>query len=159
MPEPTRFTLNGKLTEVDVDPGRSLLWVLRTELGLTGTKYGCGEEMCGACTVLVDGRAEHACGTPVRSVQGREVTTIEGLAPDGVLHPVQQAFVDHDALQCGYCTPGLILGAVAFLGRNPDPTPEAIKAGLEGHLCRCGTHVRVIWAVQAAARTLQEARP
>ncbi len=159
MREVIRFTLNGKPTEVDVDPGRTLLWVLRTELGLTGTKYGCGEEMCGACTVLVDGRAEYACGAPVASVQGREVTTIEGLAPNGALHPVQQAFVDHDALQCGYCTPGLILGAVAFLSRNPDPTPEAIKEGLEGHLCRCGTYVRVIEAVRAAADTLKEARP
>lgn len=159
MPDAIQFTLNGKPTEVDVDPGRTLLWVLRTELGLTGTKYGCGEEMCGACTVLVDGRAEYACGTPVRSVQGREVTTIEGLARDGRLHPVQQAFADHDALQCGFCTPGLILGAVAFLGRNPDPSPEAIKAGLEGHLCRCGAYVRVIEAVRAAADALKEARP
>lgn len=159
MQEAIRFTLNGKPTELDVDPGRTLLWVLRTELGLTGTKYGCGEEMCGACTVLVDGQATYACGMPMRSVQGREVTTIEGLAPDGALHPVQQAFVDHDALQCGYCTPGLILGAVAFLARNPDPTPESIRAGLEEHLCRCGTHVRVIQAVQAAAAALKEARP
>jgi len=159
MPEAIRFTLNGAPAEIEVDPERSLLWVLRTELGLTGTKYGCGEEECGACTVLVDGRAVYACTTPVAAAQGREVTTIEGLARDGKLHPVQQAFAEHDALQCGFCTPGLILGAVAFLGRNPEPTPEAIKAGLEGHLCRCGTHVRVIRAVQAAARTLREARP
>jgi aerobic-type carbon monoxide dehydrogenase small subunit (CoxS/CutS family) len=159
MPRPIRFTLNGAPTEIDVDPERALLWVLRTELGLTGTKYGCGEEHCGACTVLLDGRATYACGTPVGSVQGREVVTIEGLAPGGALHPVQQAFVEHDALQCGFCTPGLILGAVAFLSRNPEPTPEAIRAGLEGHLCRCGTHVRVIRAVQAAAAALKEVRP
>ena len=159
MPQPIRFTLNGAPVEIDVDPERSLLWALRTELGLTGTKYGCGEEECGACTVLLDGRAVYSCGTPVRSAEGREVTTIEGLAGDGKLHPVQQAFADHDALQCGFCTPGMILGAVAFLGRNPDPTPEAIREGLEGHLCRCGTHVRVIRAVQAAAGTLKEARP
>ena len=159
MPEPIRFTLNGAPAEIDVDPGRSLLWVLRTELGLTGTKYGCGEEECGSCTVLVDGQATYACGTPVGSVRGREVVTIEGLARDGRLHPVQQAFADHDALQCGFCTPGLILGAVALLSRNPEPTPEAIKAGLEGHLCRCGTYVRVVEAVQTAARTLREARP
>jgi nicotinate dehydrogenase subunit A len=159
MSQAIRFTLNGAPTEIDVDPERSLLWVLRTELGLTGTKYGCGEEECGACTVLLDGRPAYACGTSVRSVQGREVTTIEGLEKDGKLHAVQQAFVDHDALQCGFCTPGMILGAVAFLARNPDPTAEAVKAGLEGHLCRCGTHVRVISAVQAAARTLKEARP
>jgi aerobic-type carbon monoxide dehydrogenase small subunit (CoxS/CutS family) len=159
MPEAIRFTLNGAPAAIEVDPERSLLWVLRTELGLTGTKYGCGEEECGACTVLVDGRATFSCTTPVSAVQRREVTTIEGLGRDGELHPVQQAFAEHDALQCGFCTPGLILGAVAFLGRNPEPAPEAIKAGLEGHLCRCGTHVRVIRAVQAAARTLREARP
>ncbi|MHB1192146.1 MAG: (2Fe-2S)-binding protein [Longimicrobiales bacterium] len=159
MPEAIRFTLNGAPTEIDVDPGRALLWVLRTDLGLTGTKYGCGEEECGACVVLLDGRAAYSCGTPVGEVRGLEVTTIEGLAGDGRLHPVQEAFADHDALQCGFCTPGMVLGAVAFLARNPDPTPEAIRAGLEGHLCRCGTHVRVIQAVQAAAQTLREARP
>ncbi len=159
MPEAIRFTLNGAPAELDVDPGRALLWVLRTDLGLTGTKYGCGEEMCGSCVVLLDGRAVYSCGTPVGAVRGREVTTIEGLARDGRLHPVQQAFADHDALQCGFCTPGLILGAVSFLSRNPDPTPEAIKEGLEGHLCRCGTYVRVIEAVRAAADALEEARP
>ncbi|MDP2956131.1 MAG: (2Fe-2S)-binding protein [Longimicrobiales bacterium] len=159
MPQAIRFTLNGQATEIDVDPGRPLLWVLRTDLGLTGTKYGCGERECGSCTVLLDGRPVTSCRTPVRSVQGREVTTIEGLEKDGKLHPVQQAFADHDALQCGFCTPGLIMGAVGFLQRNPDPTPEEIREGLEGHLCRCGTHVRVIQAVQAAARTLTEDRP
>lgn len=159
MTDAIQFVLNGRPTEVDVDPGRLLLWVLRTDLGLTGTKYGCGERECGSCVVLVDGRATYACRTPVRSVQGREVTTIEGLARDGRLHPVQQAFADHDALQCGFCTPGLIMGAVAFLQRNPEPTPEQIAEGLEGHLCRCGTYVRVIEAVRAAALTLGEARP
>ena len=159
MREVIRFTLNGKPTELDVDPERSLLWALRTELALTGTKYGCGVEECGSCTVLVDGQATHACATPVRSVRGRAVTTIEGLERDGALHPVQRAFADHGALQCGFCTPGLILGAVSFLSRNPEPTPEDIKRGLEGHLCRCGTHVRVIQAVQAAAQALKEARP
>ena len=159
MREVIRFTLNGKPTELDVDPERSLLWALRTELALTGTKYGCGVEECGSCTVLVDGQATHACATPVRSVRGRAVTTIEGLERDGALHPVQRAFTDHGALQCGFCTPGLILGAVSFLSRNPEPTPEDIKRGLEGHLCRCGTHVRVIQAVQAAAQALKEARP
>jgi len=154
-----QFTLNGKPTELEVDPERSLLWVLRTDLGLTGTKYGCGIEECGSCTVLLDGRATFSCGTPVRSVQGREVTTIEGLAQDGKLHPVQRAFAEHDALQCGFCTPGMILGAVSFLSRNADPTPEQIKQGLEAHLCRCGAHVRVVQAVQAAAQTLREARP
>ena len=159
MPQAIQFLLNGQSTEIDVDPRRPLLWVLRTDLGLTGTKYGCGERECGACTVLLDGRPVYSCRTPVRSVQGREVTTIEGLEKDGKLHPVQQAFADHDALQCGFCTPGLIMGAVGFLQRNPDPTPAEIRAGLEGHLCRCGTHVRVIQAVQAAAKTLTEDRP
>jgi len=159
MPQAIQFVLNGRPSEIDVDPRRPLLWVLRTDLGLTGTKYGCGERECGACTVLLDGRPVFACRTPVRSVQGREVTTIEGLEKDGKLHPVQQAFADHDALQCGFCTPGLVMGAVGLLMRNPDPTPGAIREGLEGHLCRCGTHVRVIEAVQAAARTLAEDRP
>lgn len=159
MPQAIQFLLNGQSTEIDVDPGRPLLWVLRTDLGLTGTKYGCGERVCGSCTVLLDGRPVYSCRTPVRSVQGREITTIEGLEQDGKLHPVQQAFAEHDALQCGFCTPGLIMGAVAFLQRNPDPTPEEIREGLEGHLCRCGTHVRVIQAVQAAAKTLTEDRP
>jgi len=159
MPQAIQFVLNGQPTEIDVDPRRPLLWVLRTDLGLTGTKYGCGERECGACTVLLDGRPVFACRTPVRSVQGREVTTVEGLEKDGKLHPVQQAFADHDALQCGFCTPGLVMGAVGLLMRNPDPTPGAIREGLEGHLCRCGTHVRVIEAVQAAARTLAEDRP
>ena len=154
-----QFVLNGKPTEIDTDPRRPLLWVLRTDLALTGTKYGCGERECGSCTVLLDGRPIFSCRTPVRSAQGREVTTIEGLERDGKLHPVQQAFAEHDALQCGFCTPGLIMGAVGFLSRNPDPTPDAIKEGLEGHLCRCGTHIRVIQAVQTAARTLAEDRP
>ena len=159
MPQAIQFLLNGQSTEIDVDPRRPLLWVLRTDLGLTGTKYGCGERECGSCTVLLDGRPVYSCRTPVRSVQGREITTIEGLEKDGKLHPVQQAFADHDALQCGFCTPGLIMGAVGFLQRNPDPTPEEIREGLEDHLCRCGTHVRVIQAVQAAAKTLTEDRP
>ena len=159
MPQAIQFVLNGQATEIEVDPGRPLLWVLRTDLDLTGTKYGCGERECGACTVLLDGRPVFSCRTPVRSVQGREVTTIEGLEKDGKLHPVQQAFADHDALQCGFCTPGLVMRSVGFLMRNPDPTPDQIREGLEGHLCRCGTHLRVIGAVQAAARTLTEGRP
>lgn len=159
MPQPIQFVLNGEPTEIDVDPRRPMLWVLRTDLGLTGTKYGCGERECGSCTVLLGGRAVYACRTPIRSAQGREITTIEGLERDGRLHPVQQAFADHDALQCGFCTPGLIMGAVGFLSRNPDPTENEIREGLEGHLCRCGTHVRVIEAVRDAARKLTEDRP
>jgi aerobic-type carbon monoxide dehydrogenase small subunit (CoxS/CutS family) len=150
------FILNGEVTELDVDPRRRLLWVLRTELGLTGTKYGCGERECGACTVLLDGRRVFSCDTAVSAVIDREVTTIEGLADGDELHPVQQAFADHDALQCGFCTPGLIMGAVSLLERSPEPTEEEIKEGLQRHLCRCGTHVRVIQAVQSASRAMQE---
>lgn len=149
------FLLNGEPTEVDVDPRRKLLWVLRTELALTGTKYGCGEEECGACAVLVDGRRVFSCDVAMSSVTDSEVTTIEGLADGDVLHPVQQAFADHDALQCGFCTPGLIMGAVSLLERNPAPSEDEIKEGLERHLCRCGTHVRVIQAVQAASQVMQ----
>ncbi|NJD11468.1 MAG: (2Fe-2S)-binding protein [Gemmatimonadetes bacterium] len=155
MNQRIRFTLNGQTAEVDTDPARSLLWVLRTDLGLTGTKFGCGEGHCGACTVLVNGQATESCSLPVGRAAGAEVTTIEGLAQGAQLHPVQLAFMEHDALQCGFCTPGMILRATALLRRDPDPTPEAIVAGLEGHLCRCGTHVRVIAAVRTAARALQ----
>lgn len=154
-----QFRLNGEPVELDVDSRRPLLWVLRTELGLTGTKYGCGERECGACTVLLDGRPAFSCRTAVSSAQGREVITIEGLEQNGSLHPVQQAFADHDALQCGFCTPGMIMGAVGLLRRNPDPSPEEIAAGLEGHLCRCGTYNRVVEAVRTAAETLQEGQP
>ncbi len=146
-----RFLLNGRPTEITVEPDRMLLWALRSDLELTGTKYGCGQAHCGACTVLVDDQAVDSCHHPVGAVEGRSVVTIEGLARDGRLHPVQEAFVEHDALQCGYCTPGMILGAVGLLNRNPDPTPEEIIQGMEGHLCRCGTHGRVIDAIRTAA--------
>jgi len=149
------FTLNGKPVELAVDGSRRLLWVLRGEMGLTGSKFGCGQGQCGSCTVLVDGRAVRSCITPVASVAGKQVVTIEGLATDGELHPLQRAFVEHGALQCGYCTPGMILGAHALLERNPDPSEEDVVAGLEGHLCRCGTHVRVVQAVRAAAEELR----
>jgi len=154
MSQRIRFTLNGRPAEVETDPTRGLLWVLRTDLGLTGTKYGCGDSHCGACTVLLDGQPVNSCALPVSSVSGAEITTIEGLAQGGELHPVQRAFVEHDALQCGFCTPGMILSAVGLLRRDPDPTPAAILAGLEGQLCRCGTHVRVIEAVRTAARQM-----
>ena len=151
MDEIIRFRLNGRPAEISVDPDRMLLWVLRSELSLTGTKYGCGEAHCGACTVLLDGQVTRSCLTPMRSVKGVEVTTIEGIAQGDDLHPVQGAFVAHDAMQCGYCTPGLIMGAYGLLQRNPNPSEEEIIQGLEGHLCRCGTHVRVIEAVKEAA--------
>jgi aerobic-type carbon monoxide dehydrogenase small subunit (CoxS/CutS family) len=151
MEEVVRFTLNGKPTEVTVDSDCMLLWVLRTDLGLTGTKYGCGEGQCGACTVLVNDQAVRSCATPVKLVQGKTVTTIEGLAQNGKLHPLQKAFMAHDALQCGFCTPGMILSAYSLLKRNPRPTEAQIREGLEGNLCRCGAHVRIIEAVKTAA--------
>jgi aerobic-type carbon monoxide dehydrogenase small subunit (CoxS/CutS family) len=153
MSEPIAFKLNGAPVRVSADGERKLLWVLRTELGLTGTKFGCGEAHCGACTVLRDGAAIRACMTPLRSVQGREVTTIEGLAHGEALHPLQAAFVEHDALQCGFCTPGMILGAAALLRKTPRPTREQIVAGMNHHLCRCGAYTRIIDAIAAAAGT------
>ncbi len=154
MEEVVRFTLNGKPTELTVDSDRMLLWVLRTDLGLTGTKYGCGEGQCGACTVLVNDQAVRSCAMPVKLVQGKTVTTIEGLAQNGKLHPLQKAFMEHDALQCGYCTPGMILSAYSLLKQNPRPTEAQIREGLEGNLCRCGAHQRIIAAVQAAAKAM-----
>ncbi len=156
--ETVRFTLNDRPVGLDVDGERMLLWVLRTELGLTGTKYGCGTGLCGACTVLVDDEAVSSCQITVGSVAGRRVTTIEGLARDGGLHPVQSAFVEHDALQCGFCTPGMILKACSLLASNPAPTREQIVEALEDNLCRCGAHVRIIDAVQTAARSLRGGR-
>jgi aerobic-type carbon monoxide dehydrogenase small subunit (CoxS/CutS family) len=157
MEEVVRFTLNGKPTEVTVDSDRKLLWVLRTDLGLTGMKYGCGEGQCGACTVLVDGEAVRSCVTSVAAVQGKAVTTIEGLAvDDGTLHPLQKAFAENDALQCGYCTPGMILTAYSLLRRTARPTEAQIREALEYNLCRCGAHKRIVEAVQAAAKEMGE---
>ncbi len=150
------FTLNGKPVRLAVDDDRMLLWVLRYDLGLTGTKYGCGQALCGACTVLVDDEAVNACVTPVKDVAGRRVLTIEGLGREGRLDPLQQAFQDGHAFQCGYCTPGMILRAHALLRRTPHPTRAQVAEELEGHLCRCGSHVRILDAVEAAAK---EVRP
>lgn len=155
MAEVVRFTLNGKPTALTVDSDRMLLWVLRTDLGLTGMKYGCGIGVCGACTVLVDDKAVRSCGLPVKLVQGKTVTTIEGLAGDGKLHPLQKAFMEHDALQCGYCTPGMILSAYSLLRENPRPSYSQIVEGMDGNLCRCGAHKRIIEAVQAAAKEME----
>lgn len=152
MVESVSFTLNGKPVRLEVDAGRMLLWVLRTELGLTGAKYGCGEGFCGTCTVLVDGAPVRSCRTPMAGVRGKAVLTIEGLERDGKLHPLQEAFIRHEAMQCGYCTSGMILTAYALLARNPHPTRQEIVDGLEDSLCRCGTHTRVILAVQDATR-------
>jgi len=153
--ESISFKLNGKSVSLKVDSNRKLLWVLRTNLGLTGTKYGCGIAQCGACTVLVDKRAVRSCIVPVRNVEGKEVLTIEGLAQNGKLHPLQEAFIKHDALQCGFCTPGMILNAYSLLLRNPEPTSAEIIQGMEGNLCRCGSHSRIIQAIQSAAKKMK----
>jgi aerobic-type carbon monoxide dehydrogenase small subunit (CoxS/CutS family) len=145
-------TVNGVPHQLDVDESRRLLWVLRDDLGLTGTKFGCGVSSCGSCTVIVDGKAVHSCVTTMKSVDGKHVTTIEGLAKGDELSPVQRGFVEHLGFQCGYCTPGMIMGGTALLMTNPKPTRDEIVKGLEGHLCRCGAHVRIVDAVEAASR-------
>ena len=146
-----RFDLNGEAVSLTGDEDRKLLWMLRTDLALTGVKYGCGEGLCGACTVLVNGKAVLACQTPVKDVSGAEIVTIEGLAQNGSLHPIQQAFIDHDALQCGFCTPGMILASKSFLDENPKPTREEAKEALSGNLCRCTGYVKILDSVMAAA--------
>ena len=144
-------TVNGVAHHLDVAEDRRLLWVLRDDLGLTGTKFGCGVAACGSCTVIVDGKAVHSCTTTMKSVDGKHVTTIEGLASGDHLTPVQQGFVDHLGFQCGYCTPGMIMGGHALLMNNPKPTREEIVKGMEGHLCRCGAHGRIVDAIEAAS--------
>jgi aerobic carbon-monoxide dehydrogenase small subunit len=146
-----RFHLNGRPTTVNAAADRMLLWVLRTDLGLTGAKYGCGEAICGACTVLIDGKTAHSCVTPLKHVNGKKVVTIEGLARGERLHPLQQAFIDHGAFQCGYCTSGMLMHAYAFLEKNPTPSRAAIVAGMERMLCRCGAHQRIVAAIESAA--------
>jgi len=155
MAETIAFTLNGKPVTVNTDGQRPLLWVLRTDLGLTGTKFGCGQALCGACTVLVDNKAVRSCTHPVRNVAGRQVRTIEGLSSNGDLHPLQKAFVEHDALQCGFCTPGMILTAYSLLQENPQPTREEVIKGMDNNLCRCGAHTRIIDAIQDAAAQMK----
>jgi aerobic-type carbon monoxide dehydrogenase small subunit (CoxS/CutS family) len=146
------FTLNGKPVTLDVEDDRLLLWALRTELGLTGTKYGCGEGDCGACTVLVDGKAVRSCLHTLKQVANKDVATIEGLARDGKLHPLQQAFIDHGGFQCGFCTPGMLLAAVALLRENPRPSRAEIAVRMERNLCRCGAHQRILDAIEAVGR-------
>lgn len=155
MKQIIQFTLNGEPVRLETEPGRPLLWVLRGDMALTGTKYGCGEGFCGACAVLVDGQAMRACVVTVEAVAGKAVTTIEGLARDGQLHPVQQAFMEHDALQCGYCTPGMIVTAAALLSGNPKASEADIVAGLDNNFCRCGAHKRILEAVRSVARNEQ----
>jgi nicotinate dehydrogenase subunit A len=147
-----RFRLNGKPAALDTDDGRTLLWVLRTDFELTGTKYGCGAGICGACTVLVEGKAVRSCQISLKEVAGKEVVTVEGLARDGKLHPLQQAFIDHGGLQCGYCTSGMLMNAFALLREKPHPTEEQIVAGMDDNLCRCGAHRRIVAAIEDAAR-------
>ncbi len=155
MKELVQFRLNGKPVTLTVDSDRMLLWVLRTDLGVTGPKYGCGEGLCGACTILLDNKAVRSCQLPVKSVKGRDVITIEGLAANGNLHPLQKAFMEHDALQCGFCTSGMILTAYSFLQKHPQPTYSEIVQNMDHNLCRCGAHNRIIRAIQAAAQEMQ----
>lgn len=155
MKETIRFKLNHQPVNINVEGERMLLWVLRTDLGVTGPKYGCGEALCGACTVLVNNEAVLSCQTPVRDVNGAEVLTIEGLEKNGSLHPLQKAFIKHDALQCGFCTPGMILTAHSLLSENPRLSREDIIEGMDGNLCRCGSHKRIIQAIETAGKEMK----
>jgi len=145
------FTLNGKPARVTVGDERMLLWVLRSDLGLTGTKFGCGAALCGACTVIVDKQAVRSCSIPVKDVAGKQVLTIEGLSQEGRLHPIQEAFLKHHAFQCGYCTPGMVLNAYALLLRTPRPTHDEIIRHMDDNLCRCGAQMRIVEAIQEAS--------
>jgi aerobic-type carbon monoxide dehydrogenase small subunit (CoxS/CutS family) len=155
MIEKISFTLNNKPVTLEVEGDRELLWVLRTDLGLTGTKYGCGEGICGACTVLINNEAVPSCQIRIKEVAGAEVTTIEGLEKDGSLHPLQKAFIEHDALQCGFCTPGMIMKAHSLLTENPNPSRAEIVKGMDGNLCRCGAHPRILDAIESAAKEME----
>jgi aerobic-type carbon monoxide dehydrogenase small subunit (CoxS/CutS family) len=156
MESSLRFVLNGHPVTLRTDSSATLLWALRTDLGLTGTKYGCGEGLCGACEVIVGGKAVRACLTTLQSIAGKEVMTIEGLARGGKLHPLQQAFIDVGAFQCGYCTPGMLMSAYALLREDPHPSREVIADRMEHHLCRCGAHQRIFQAIESASRRIGE---
>jgi aerobic-type carbon monoxide dehydrogenase small subunit (CoxS/CutS family) len=153
-----RLTVNGRPVSVDDDGSTPLLTVLRSELGLTGAKYGCGTEKCGACMVLIDGEPHYACSREIGTLTGRSVTTVEGLTRNGTLHPLQQALLDAQAGQCGYCLPGIVISGAALLERNPKPSHDEIVAALDPHLCRCGVHNRIIRAVQQAGAAMAEGR-
>jgi len=143
-----QFNINGSPVSLDTDDQRMLLWVLRTDLGLTGTKYGCGEGICGACAVVIGGEARRSCLTPLSQVSGANVLTVEGLAKEGHLHPLQQAFIDHGAFQCGYCTSGMLMDAYAMLNADPRPSRDKIIAQMEHNICRCGAHQRIVAAIE-----------
>lgn len=155
MKEVIQFKLNGKPVRLTTESERMLLWAIRSDLSLTGAKYGCGEGFCGACTVLVNEEAIRSCQFPVKNVKGKDVMTIEGLARNGEPHPLQKAFIEHDALQCGFCTPGMILQAYSLLLKNPRPNREEILQGMDDNLCRCGSHTRIIQAIQTAAKEMK----
>ena len=158
MPNVQELRINGKAVRVEADRERSLLGVLRDDLGLTGAKYGCGEGRCGACTVLLDGQPVRSCTTKLGAVAAREITTIEGLERDGKLHPLQQAFLDAGAMQCAYCTSGMIVTGAGLLQQNPDPSRQEIVEYMDGNICRCGTYPRIIAAIRKAAQAVKEAR-
>jgi aerobic-type carbon monoxide dehydrogenase small subunit (CoxS/CutS family) len=153
MKQTSRFSLNGETVTLDTEPDRTLLWVLRTDLELTGAKYGCGAGMCGSCTVIIDGQAARACITSLESVQGKEVITSEGLAQNGELHPLQEAFLQEGGYQCGYCTPGMIMNAYGLLLENPTPTRDEIVRSMENNLCRCSAYKRIVEAIGTVAAT------
>jgi len=155
MKETIHFKLNGKSKRLALDGERMLLWALRSEIHLTGTKFGCGEGFCGACTVLVNKEAVRSCQYPVKDVKGKEVITIEGLAKNGNLHPLQKAFIKHDALQCGFCTPGMILNAYSLLLKNPRPARTEIIQSMDENLCRCGSYMRIVQAIQTATKEMR----
>lgn len=155
MIEMIKFKVNGKPISLAVDGERKLLWVLRADLGFTSAKYGCGEGLCGACTVLVDKDAALSCQMTVKEIEGKEVVTIEGLEKNGRLHPLQKAFIRHDALQCGFCTPGMILKAHGLLSENPQPSRDEIIQEMDENLCRCGSHKRIVQAIQTAAKEMK----
>jgi len=155
MKKTIQFTFNNKPTQIEVEDNQTLLWVIRSSLNMTGTKYGCGFGQCGACTILIDKIPTQSCLTMADYVDGKNVVTIEGLAQNGELHPVQKAFVQHDALQCGFCTPGMIVNAVGFLHMNPEPTRQEIIDGMHENLCRCGSYGRILDAIESAAKEMK----
>ncbi len=156
MTEKIQFNLNGKPVDLTVDPTLTLMWVLRTNFGLTGTKFGCGLGFCGSCTVLMEDEPVRSCMLTVGDVGGLKIVTIEGLSRNGELHPIQKAFVKNDALQCGYCTPGMIMNAYGLLLKNPEPNRQEIIDAMEDNLCRCGTYNRIIEAIQTASKEMKE---